>query len=134
MPLAKAVHDDTPSSIGRRDVQDTGVIYGMTSAAAAVTGSVGTYLAGVILDTTDSWTMVFQVSSEMSVRGEKIPYNKVGLSLFVFFFFVWWCCFRRGFPAGASRKTWAVVDRTTLAQMSQRVQNHPYLRRHPTVC
>ena len=37
------------------------MIYGMTSACAAVVGSVGTYLAGVILDTTDSWSMVFQV-------------------------------------------------------------------------
>lgn len=44
-----------------RPAQDTGVIYGMTSACAAVVGSVGTYLAGVILDTTDSWSMVFQV-------------------------------------------------------------------------
>lgn len=42
-------------------VQDTGVIYGMTSACAAVVGSAGTYLTGVVLDTTDSWAFVFQV-------------------------------------------------------------------------
>lgn len=42
--------------------QDTGVIYGMTSACSAVMGSVGTYLTGVLLDTTDSWLLVFQAS------------------------------------------------------------------------
>lgn len=42
--------------------QDTGVIYGMTSACSAVMGSVGTYLTGVLLDTTDSWVLVFQAS------------------------------------------------------------------------
>ena len=40
------------------------MIYGMTSACAAVVGSVGTYLTGVVLDTTDSWAMVFQVSRQ----------------------------------------------------------------------
>lgn len=53
-----------------RSTQDTGVIYGMTSACAAVVGSVGTYLAGVILDTTDSWSMVFQVG--------KGPFSRLG--------------------------------------------------------
>lgn len=41
--------------------QHTGVIYGLTSACAAVVGSAGTFLTGVVLDTTDSWVLVFQV-------------------------------------------------------------------------
>ncbi|CBN74929.1 Similar to transporters, possibly for inorganic phosphate [Ectocarpus siliculosus] len=57
------------SSVQDLRSRDTGVIYGMTSAASAVCGSVGTYGAGIILDTTDSWTMVFQSCAAVYLVG-----------------------------------------------------------------
>ena len=50
--------------------QNTGVIYGITSACSAVMGSTGTYLTGVVLDTTDSWVLVFKVSWGGRLRAE----------------------------------------------------------------
>eukprot|EP00903_Cladosiphon_okamuranus_P014884 g13783.t1 len=57
------------SSVQDLRARDTGVIYGMTSACSAVVGSVGTYLAGVILDSTDSWSMVFQSTAAVYMVG-----------------------------------------------------------------
>ncbi|CAN0052582.1 unnamed protein product, partial [Discosporangium mesarthrocarpum] len=48
---------------GQKKYQHTSIIYGLTSVVAVVMGSVGTYLTGVVLDTTDSWATVFQVFS-----------------------------------------------------------------------
>lgn len=62
-------HPPPPPVVCHAFLKDTGVIYGMTSAASAISGSVGTYGAGVILDTTDSWTMVFQVKGPTAAVG-----------------------------------------------------------------
>ncbi|CAN0116474.1 unnamed protein product [Laminaria digitata] len=60
------------SSVQDLRSKDTGVIYGMTSACAAVVGSVGTYLTGVVLDTTDSWATVFQTTAAVYLVGASI--------------------------------------------------------------
>eukprot|EP00611_Tribonema_gayanum_P021218 TRINITY_DN4032_c0_g1_i2.p1 TRINITY_DN4032_c0_g1~~TRINITY_DN4032_c0_g1_i2.p1 ORF type:complete len:447 (+),score=82.74 TRINITY_DN4032_c0_g1_i2:461-1801(+) len=63
------------SSVGfASSVQDlkskyTSIIYGLTSAVSVVTGSVGTYLTGVLLDETHSWASAFQVTAVVYLIG-----------------------------------------------------------------
>jgi hypothetical protein len=47
----------------------TSIIYGLTSAVSVVTGSLGTYLTGVLLDETHSWVGAFQVTAVVYLIG-----------------------------------------------------------------
>ncbi|CAM9445363.1 unnamed protein product, partial [Choristocarpus tenellus] len=57
------------SSVQDLQSKYTSVIYGMTSVASGVVGSAGTYLTGVVLDTTDSWAIVFQTTAVVYLLG-----------------------------------------------------------------
>jgi predicted membrane channel-forming protein YqfA (hemolysin III family) len=47
----------------------TSIIYGLTSAVSVVVGSAGTYLTGVLLDRTDSWSSAFLATAVVYVVG-----------------------------------------------------------------
>jgi MFS family permease len=49
-----------------------GITYGATSALSVVTGSLGTYLTGVILDTWHEWDLVFGTSALVYVAGAAV--------------------------------------------------------------
>ena len=50
----------------------SGSIFGVMNAAGAVPGFVGVYVAGYILDLTDSWASVFNVTATVNLFGAAV--------------------------------------------------------------